>query len=48
LRSRFPWVSSLVWCLLHFGWMTSCTYDMPRSAYVSVSWVDCKKQYINK
>jgi hypothetical protein len=32
LRSGFSWVSSLVWCLLHFWWMTSCTYDMPRSA----------------
>jgi hypothetical protein len=32
LRSGFSWVSSLVWCLLHFSWMTSCTYDMPRSA----------------
>jgi hypothetical protein len=32
LRSGFTWVSSLVWCLLHFWWMTSCTYDMPRSA----------------
>jgi hypothetical protein len=25
-------VSSLVCCLLHFWWMSSCTYDMPRSA----------------
>jgi hypothetical protein len=32
LRSGFSWVSSLVWCLLHFWWMTSCMYDMPRSA----------------
>jgi hypothetical protein len=32
LRSGFTWVSSLVWCLLHFWWMTSCTYNMPRSA----------------
>jgi hypothetical protein len=32
LRSGFSWVSSLVWCLLYFWWMTSCTYDMPRSA----------------
>jgi hypothetical protein len=32
LRSGFSWVPSLVWCLLHFWWMTSCTYDMPRSA----------------
>jgi hypothetical protein len=32
LRSGFSWVSSVVWCSLHFKWMTSCTYDMPRSA----------------
>jgi hypothetical protein len=32
LRSGFSWVPSLVWCLLHFWWMTSCTYGMPRSA----------------
>jgi hypothetical protein len=32
LRSGFTWVTSVVWCLLHFWWMTSCTYDMPRSA----------------
>jgi hypothetical protein len=32
LRSGFSWVSSLVWYLLHFWWMTSCTYDMPSSA----------------
>jgi hypothetical protein len=32
LRSGFSWVSSLVWCLLHFWWITSCTYDIPRSA----------------
>jgi hypothetical protein len=32
LRSGSSWVSSVVWCLLHFWWMTSCTYDMPRSA----------------
>jgi hypothetical protein len=32
LRRGFSWVSSVVWCLLHFLWMTSCTYDMPRSA----------------
>jgi hypothetical protein len=32
LRSGFSWAPSLVWCLLHFWWMTSCTYDMPRSA----------------
>jgi hypothetical protein len=31
LRSGFSWVSSLAWCLLHFWWMTSCTYHMPRS-----------------
>jgi hypothetical protein len=24
--------SSVVWCLLHFWWMTSCTYDMSRSS----------------
>jgi hypothetical protein len=38
LRSGFSWVPSLVWCLLHFWWMTSCTYDMPRSAYARVLW----------
>jgi hypothetical protein len=32
LRSGFSWVWSPVWWLLHFCWMTSCTYDMPRSA----------------
>jgi hypothetical protein len=32
LRSGFSWVSSLMWCLSHFWWMSSCTYDMPRSA----------------
>jgi hypothetical protein len=32
LRSGFTWVTSVVWCLLHSWWMTSCTYDMPRSA----------------
>jgi hypothetical protein len=32
LRSGFSWVPSLVWCLLHFWSMTSCTYNMPRSA----------------
>jgi hypothetical protein len=32
LRSEFTWVTSVVWCSLHFWWMTSCTYDMPRSA----------------
>jgi hypothetical protein len=32
LRSGFSWVPSLVRRLLHFWWMTSCTYDMPRSA----------------
>jgi hypothetical protein len=32
LSSGFSWVSNLVWWLLHFRWMTSCTYDMPRSA----------------
>jgi hypothetical protein len=30
MRSGFSWISSVVWCLLHFWWMTSCTYDMPR------------------
>jgi hypothetical protein len=32
LRSGFSWASSVVWCLLHFWWMASCTYYMPRSA----------------
>jgi hypothetical protein len=32
LRLGFSWVPSLVRCLLHFWWMTSSTYDMPRSA----------------
>jgi hypothetical protein len=32
LRSGFSWVPSLVRCLLHFWCMTSCTYDVPRSA----------------
>jgi hypothetical protein len=32
LRRGFSLVPSLVWCLLHFWWMASCTYDMPRSA----------------
>jgi hypothetical protein len=32
LRGGLSRVSSLVWCLLHFWWMASCTYDMPRSA----------------
>jgi hypothetical protein len=32
LRSGFSWVSSVVWCLLHFWWMAYCTYDIPTSA----------------
>jgi hypothetical protein len=32
LRSGSSRVSSVVWWFLHFWWMTSCTYDMPRSA----------------
>jgi hypothetical protein len=40
LRSRFSRVPSLVWCLFHFWWMTSCTYDMPRST-CSVAWEPC-------
>jgi hypothetical protein len=32
LRGGFSWVSNVVRCLLHFWWMASCTYDMPRSA----------------
>jgi hypothetical protein len=36
LRGGFTCVTSVVWCLLHFWWMTSCTYAMPRSA---CSWV---------
>jgi hypothetical protein len=32
LRRGFSWISSLVWYLLYFWWMTSCTYHMPRSA----------------
>jgi hypothetical protein len=32
LRNGFSCVSSLVWWLLHFWWMTFCTYHIPRSA----------------
>jgi hypothetical protein len=39
LRSGFSWVPSLVWWLLHFWWMTSCTYDMPKSACIgNIPW----------
>jgi hypothetical protein len=39
LRSGISWVPSLVWWLLHFWWMTSCTYDMPLRILDWLLWI---------